>query len=592
MEERLPDLRDTTRAFWQRRGLIAFATLVTAALAVLISGTRPDRYTSSSRVVLHPIVSSAGFTSLGSSAKGGPLGIDVGPETLVEIAVSRAVAERVAQRPEYVGGRVPYYSVSAELVTDDLLQISGTAGSPRDAAGITDAFAEEFLAYRKSVAQDVIRSLAQELKGRIDATQGQVNSLNSQIVTLTAQAASIAPSQNAVSPAQASAKAQRLAAVAQLTTQRDALVTQLASLRARYEDVSSAQSAVPGGEILNVAAVPSGPSSPKPVRDGLIGLFLGLMIGAGLALILHHFDDRVRTAGDVLRAGGISVVAGVPRARRWRRRKEPYLVSVAEPQSAPAEAHRALREVLTGLGVGERTRSVLVTSSEAGSGKTAIVANLAVACGQAGIRVAIVSADLRSSRVHEFFGLPNDRGLIEVLQEGRPVRTHLQATSIPNVYVLPSGAAARNATELLDRKHLDAVMRELLSVCDVVLVDAPSLSAGADALVLSRSCDMVLVTMRHRVATTSSVASAVSALRQAGARDIFAVLNMIEDRTAMPALVDGAFDLPAAANGNGGAHPVEDLRTRPLVASTVGVAESKPRRPRRATAVTPPADPE
>src|SRR3990167_1725065 len=125
------------------------------------------------------------------------------------------------------------------------------------------------------------------------------------------------------------------------------------------------------------------------------------------------------------------------------------LVAHADPKSAAAEAYRTLRTSIQFAGLDHKCRSVVVTSSSPGEGKSTTVANFGVVSAQAGARVLVVDSDLRRPMLHRIFGLGNGRGLSTALLEGLPFADVAQATAIPNLSVLTSGPLPPNPAELV-----------------------------------------------------------------------------------------------------------------------------------------------
>jgi capsular exopolysaccharide synthesis family protein len=187
------------------------------------------------------------------------------------------------------------------------------------------------------------------------------------------------------------------------------------------------------------------------------------------------------------------------------------------------EAYRALRTNVELLRT-ERWEVLQVTSAEPGEGKSTVVANLAVALGQIGVRTVIVDADLRRPRQHQIFRRPNDVGLSTAMTiTDSPIRP--QSTEYENVFLLPSGPVSASASELL-HVRLDRVLDKLEADFDLVLIDSPPVLPVSDARVIAPSADAIIFVVGAERSRTPAIASAVEKLRFTQANILGAVLNL------------------------------------------------------------------
>ena len=180
---------------------------------------------------------------------------------------------------------------------------------------------------------------------------------------------------------------------------------------------------------------------------------------------------------------------------------QPVVVTYTAPRSPAAEAYRTLRTNLEGAAAdhgGGLRRRVLLTSPGPGEGKSTAVANLAVVLAQGGRKVVLVDADLRRAAQHTLFGLREGPGLSTLLAspaalEDSAAELPLQPTAVDGLWLLTSGPPPPNPTELLGSPRMEAVLERLAARADVVLLDTPPVVPFADAAVLSRRVDGVLL---------------------------------------------------------------------------------------------------
>jgi capsular exopolysaccharide synthesis family protein len=246
---------------------------------------------------------------------------------------------------------------------------------------------------------------------------------------------------------------------------------------------------------------------PRPVRNGLVGAALGLVLGVMLAFLWEALDTRVRSAEEVGSRLGLPLLARLPQPSR-RLRSANKLVMLSEPTGVHAEAFRVLRTNLEFTNLERGARAIMVTSAVANEGKSTTVANLAVALALAGQRVALVDLDLRKPFVENFFGVQGRPGVTDValgrleldqaLLVVRISRPENGANGRPSgeLAILPSGAQPPDAGEFVGTRALSAILRHLRDRFDLVLVDAPPLLTVGDALALSSRVDALLVVSR------------------------------------------------------------------------------------------------
>lgn len=285
-----------------------------------------------------------------------------------------------------------------------------------------------------------------------------------------------------------------------------------------------------GPTVLRSATVPSSPSSPKTLQDVIIGCVAGIAIGILLAFLVERFDDRIKSRTTAEEAtDGVPVIATLPMVDAWRNNPTHGLAFLEDPSSLASEAYRTLRTAVQFLLLeSPRQRVVVITSSVAGEGKSTAAANLALSLATVGKRVILVSADLRRPSVHKLFDLPNDTGLTSVLVGA--CSTEAAIKSIPNeplLSVMPSGPIPPNPSELLALDKTAAVMDELRSLADVVLLDCPPVTAVADSLTLAHYADTVLLLASVDTTSLRALRRASELLAQIKARASGIILNKV-----------------------------------------------------------------
>ena len=201
------------------------------------------------------------------------------------------------------------------------------------------------------------------------------------------------------------------------------------------------------------------------------------------------------------------------------------IVTLSDPTSPAAEAYRALRINLEFASVDEPLRTLLVTSSGPGEGKSTALANLAVAMADGDRSVILVDADLRRPSQHELFGLSNEQGLSDMFRsESAFDDPPLQPVPNSTLNVLTSGPLPPIPSQLLAARKMDEVITRLVEQADMVLFDAPPVVAVTDASLLASKVDGVLLVIKAGDTRRDHVRAAKDRLEKVNARLVGAVL--------------------------------------------------------------------
>lgn len=201
------------------------------------------------------------------------------------------------------------------------------------------------------------------------------------------------------------------------------------------------------------------------------------------------------------------------------------IITLSDPTSPAAEAYRALRINLEFASVDEPLRTLLVTSSAPGEGKSTALANLAVAMSDGDLSVILVDADLRRPSQHDLFGLSNERGLSDMFRNESAFNDPpLQFIPGSTLKVLTSGPLPPIASQLLTARKMDEIIARLAEQADVVLFDAPPVVAVTDASLLASKVDGVLLVVKAGNTRREHVRAAKDRLRKVNARLVGAVL--------------------------------------------------------------------
>jgi len=406
----------------------------------------------------------------------------------------------------------------AGVGSTDLISISVTSPSPQVAADAANAFADIYVQQRKE-------QVSSSFTDRAAALRQQSAELDQQIAEIDGQlAGEVSPAERAV-----------------LTTKRSSLAAQQADLQTRATQFDVEAAARTGNvEVAETATVPGTPVSPKPLRDAALAGVLALLVGIGLAFLLDRLDDKIHGPDDVERvAAGAPIVGVIPvySGKKKGERKLPKDTprALVPLSSTTAESYRALRSNLRFSAIGVKRNTILLTSSEGSEGKSTVAANLAVVLAESGLRVVLVSADLRKPTLSSFFGVnETEKGLTSVLVGDATLTEALVSVPLQsgrNLYLLPSGPLPQNPAEVLGSQAMRDTLQTIERAgADFILIDSPPVLPVADALALSQFTDGVLVLAVAGRTPKGHVGETLERLRQVNAEIVGVVLNGVPTR--------------------------------------------------------------
>lgn len=485
------DPRAYLRPIWARKWYILAAVVIATAATYAYYNHKPKEYRASASIY---VKSSALDQVLG----GGFVFTDDQRNTANQAALlrTRSVAKEVAKKIGFKGDPGALLgSVSATPSGDtDFVTVIATAGSPRAAAQLANAFAAAFISVRSASFR-------------------------------------------------AKAAASQRVAEAQLAQVGNGKGTSAAraSLRTRIRQLKVIQS-LPAGvaEISDAATPPGAPTYPNPKRNAIFAFFLSTLFAISAVFLLELFDRRIKSIEDVEVTYPYPILAVVPREADLT----PSIDGEVTFARTLREAFRSLRTSVDLSVLDKDVRTIVVTSAIAGEGKSTVVRNLAIAYREAGRRVVVVESDLRKPTLARAFGVEKRPGLTDVMATHGNLREALQTVRVQTAAVqalaetsLSSGAAAStngsgdagrldvltsgpqppNPPALLASERMDSFITELQEEFDVVIIDSPPLLAVSDAVPLLPRADGLLIVTRLGHTT------------RAAGRRLVDVLNLVPD---------------------------------------------------------------
>lgn len=279
--------------------------------------------------------------------------------------------------------------------------------------------------------------------------------------------------------------------------------------------------------VLAHAVVPTSPSSPNLLRNLAIGVALGLVAGMAAAIARQLLDTRVRNSADVLALSDRPLLGSI----NFSEEVQKHQVMVADaPLGDAAESIRRLRTNLQFVGAGAGPKTLVITSSIPGEGKSTTAINLAVSLADAGSKVLLIDADLRRPSVADYLGIEGRAGLTTVLIGRAEVDDVIHVWRGTSLHVLASGQVPPNPSELLGSTAMADLLPRVAAKYDVVLFDSPPLLPVTDAAILARLVGGVLLVVGADRVHRRQVADALGALEVAGTEAHGIVINMLARR--------------------------------------------------------------
>jgi polysaccharide biosynthesis transport protein len=487
-------LHDYLRVIRRRKWIIVEAALLLTLAAVAFSLHQERLYEASADVLLSA-------ENLSGAVPGTPLnGLSPDPErttqTQAQVARVPDVVQGALDRVGGTGLTVADFLASSSVSsspTSDILTFAVTNPDSTLAKRLANAYAKSYSAYRRELYGNAIERALADVDQRIRRLDSAGASL------------------------ERSGKRARLGAI----TAYGALYSSLVD---RQETLESMQALQPSVASVLRQADGAALTQPKTVRNGALGLVVGLVLGLGLLFLRESLETRVRTTGEVsARLGGLPLLGRLPRPPKRLRRSD-KLVMLEEPASAQAEAFRMLRANLDSLTLERGVRTIMITSALEREGKSTTVANLAVAFARAGKRVVLVDLDLRRPVLARFFDLDGP-GLTQVALGHAPLEqalTRIAITDPPGprrrlalrrggnqngnvtrellglLEVLPSGPIPPDPGEFVSSPALAKILSILCERADLVLVDAPGALHVGDVVALSSRADGIVIVARPK----------------------------------------------------------------------------------------------
>lgn len=460
------DLRSYVQPVWRRKWLVLAVTLLAAVGAYLIASSERKTYVASTQVYIEQASPTAGIGT-GQTA-GAPTAQQL--QDIATLFTAQSVTTRVYRALGLPVGAAGSVSVSPHKESS-FIDLTAESHTPEMAARLANAYVAAFLGARRSQI--------------IGQARAERRAAQASLATLPRN------------PNDANAAAQRQTLLAQ--------ISQLQSIELNP---------TVGARQIDTASVPGSPSSPKPKEDAIFGVAIGLVLAILIAFGLEALDNRLLSISAIEAIFKRPVLTVLPHA------DEAAPAIDGRPAVTPefVEAMRTLRVNLRLANPERPPRTILVTSSLPGEGKSTVARSLALAYVEAGERVLVIDADLRRPAMTSAFGVQAQTGVAQVLHSkvsladaavavtlAAPSEARMNGAgrngdsvdaSMGTVQVLAHGEQVRDPVTLLSSQPMRALVSAAAEAYDVVVIDTPPLLPVSDTVPLLELVDAAVVVVR------------------------------------------------------------------------------------------------
>ncbi len=492
-----------TRWFW----LMALVTLTATAIAYAASSLTTPIYQASTTLLINQARSSSASPDYNSLLTSERLA-----KTYRELLRKRPVLDKVRDTLNLnFSDEQLTKNVSVDIVRDtQLIVLSVEDTNPQRAALLANEIAKEFNSQNQNLQT-----------GRYSATK---QSLEEELAKIQLD---ITRTQVALDAIKTTNTPEKLSEQNRLQTQLAGYRNSYANLLKSFEDVRLAEAeTVSNLSVVEEAKVPQKPIRPNTLLNLLLGALAGFIFGLAIAVLLEYLDDSVKTNEQVNQLIGTPILGIVSRIKGNDNTDK--LVTTRQASSPVAEAYRVLRANIEFSEIDNPIRTLVVTSSSAGEGKSTTTANLGVTMAQSGKRVILVDTDLRRPVLHKFFKQTNVRGVTSVLLgQGSRVEDHLVDTGIENLQLLASGPVPPNPAELLGSNRMAELIEQLKGLADIIIFDSSPVLPVVDPTLIARMCDATLLVVNCGGTRSVALRKSNAQLLQSGTRLLGVVMNRV-----------------------------------------------------------------
>jgi tyrosine-protein kinase Etk/Wzc len=272
-------------------------------------------------------------------------------------------------------------------------------------------------------------------------------------------------------------------------------------LEKRAEAGIAQASNIPDNKVLDMARSQNAVQvAPKKSLNYMIALIIGILMPLVVIIILDFFNNKISDRKDIEDGTNVPIIGSI-----GHNNKETELVVHEKPKSSIAESFRTLRTNVHYILLENKSHVISISSTVSGEGKTFCAINIGSIFAISNKKTLLVGLDLRKPKLHKDLNLENEIGMSSYLIGKNTLAEILIETSIPNLFVIPSGPVPPNPAELIESDKFAMFMEEARAEFDYIVLDTPPIALVTDALLISKHCDANLFVIRQNYSTKTVV---------------------------------------------------------------------------------------
>ena len=303
----------------------------------------------------------------------------------------------------------------------------------------------------------------------------------------------------------------------------------LQTLLARMQETSmSGTMETQNARLIDRAQPGKKPVSPRYLINIAIGVIGGLGMGVALAFVIAFIDDRVKSSYDIESVIGLPLLSIVPKFTGPGSDDGASTVFTPPKDPAVMEAFSTLYSSLKVRDDAKHAKTILVTSTVPGEGKSFIARNLALTFASHGEKVCLIDCDLRRPVVHRHLKLENAKGMIDLCTTDATIDDVVIRNVQPNFDVIPSGGRSKSPAQSLSSNRFEAALAELAKRYDRVFIDTPPVALVSDALVVLPMVDGAIYSIFFNKVRRKAAQFCVQRLQEVNVPTFGAVLNGLD----------------------------------------------------------------